>query len=385
MEQGVGGVELHDGAGAEEGEAGDGDGDSWSEGEGEKGDGEGGHGSTDEDGFDAVVGDEGEGHEPGDGSQADDAVKESKACLVEAEEVTGDGGHLEEVGDAEEREGAFHDEDGLEALFADGVEHALEEEVFNGLWFAFSDGEGCFNQEGGDDDEAEAEGVDPEADGKAVGGADDAAEGGADDPGEVEGHGLERDGAGEVLFADDFADDGLAAGGLDGLDESADKGDDEDLGEGEDAEGCGGGVPRGGGGEDDGAGDEDFLAVEDVDKDSHEGAEDGDGDHAGECDEPKGGVGAGDLEDVRALGDHLDLSAGEGEEGPDPNEPEVADGEGAEALPGGEVGKAGSGRLHFCQDTPRMDLWAGCRDSGSEGRGLFGMARTGGGNGRKWR
>lgn len=86
-----------------------------------------------------------------------------------------------------------------------------------------------FESDGGIQDGDIADGIDPKANGDAKCRGENSPDGRPDSSGEVERHRLERDGGGEVIFADDFADYGLAGGGFNSLDETADESDGEDL------------------------------------------------------------------------------------------------------------------------------------------------------------
>ena len=102
LEEGIGGVELSDLAEARHKKEGGVEVDALGEGEGGEGESKREHRDTDDAGFEGTVGDCGDGDEAGEGSDSDGGVADSETSGVETELVGGDGGHLEDVGDAEE-------------------------------------------------------------------------------------------------------------------------------------------------------------------------------------------------------------------------------------------------------------------------------------------
>lgn len=101
LEESVGGVELGDLAKAGYEEKGGSKVDAFGEGEGGEGEPKCEHRDSDDAGFEGAIGDCGDGDEAGEGSDSDGGVADSESGRVETELVGGDGGHLEDIGDAE--------------------------------------------------------------------------------------------------------------------------------------------------------------------------------------------------------------------------------------------------------------------------------------------
>lgn len=106
-------------------------------------------------------------------------------------------------------------------------------------------GNDSFESDGGVEYGDIADSIDPKANGDAKCRSEDSPDSGPDGSGKVERHRLEGDSGGEVIFANDFPDNGLAGGGFNGLDESADESDGEDLDKGERSDRGGRGVENG--------------------------------------------------------------------------------------------------------------------------------------------
>lgn len=101
LEEGVGGVKLGDLAEARHKKEGGSKVDALGEGEGGEGESKCEHRDSDDAGFEGAIGDCGDGDEAGEGSDSDGGVADSESGRVETELVSGDGGHLEDIGDAE--------------------------------------------------------------------------------------------------------------------------------------------------------------------------------------------------------------------------------------------------------------------------------------------
>jgi hypothetical protein len=226
------------------------------------------------------------------------------------QDLRGEDRHEHHEGHSHEAEQREEGEDGADGTEVDDVGPALLQLFEHGGGGAFEGRWGEAHHEQGEHDGDVAEAVDGEAVAFAHGCDDDACDGGADEAGHIDDGGVEGDGVGEVLFVrlacvggDHLDEEGLAAGHVEGVDETLEGTEGDDLVDGDDlGEGKPGHRERLDTREDLGP-DEQLAAVDAVDEDTGEGCEEEGWNLSGEADQSEEKRGAGEAVDEPTGGD----------------------------------------------------------------------------------
>ncbi len=232
-------------------------------------------------------------------------------------------------GEAEEGSAEGKDDEGAHSVTttyeADALFHACEDRLGG-----FGGDELHLDHEERDDDGDVGDAVEGEAPGRAQRGVGEAADGGADDTREIELDGVHRDGVREVLRADEGGQKrrvGRTAEGLADSDEEAEREDVPDLYE---VQGEEGGEQEGADHLDVLGGKQHLAAIHAIGKDASKEREHHDGKLAEEEVEAEVEGVFGEVVDEPALGELLDEGADGGDAGSYPHQPEVTVAEGSE-------------------------------------------------------